>query len=94
MLHSLCMYCRMRSAHMSEKTYNVKEASEMLGISRVTAYDWMESGKLRYVLEGKAIKRRRIPESAIHELLMEAEQKAERGESSFDATPAPLPIAA
>ncbi len=49
-----------------EKLYTVNEAAARLNVHRATIYEWMRTGKLRFVIVGQ---RRRIPQSAIDEFI-------------------------
>ena len=62
-----------------EELLTIKEAAERLKVHRVTLYEWMRSGQLRYVLVGQ---RRRIPESAIAEFIRTAEPQQEAKQPS------------
>lgn len=37
-----------------ENLLTVQEAAEMVGVSKVTIYDWMKSGELGYIQKGSA----------------------------------------
>lgn len=43
-----------------EKLYTINEVRDLLGVTRTTLYEWMNSGQLKYVVVGS---RRRIPQS-------------------------------
>lgn len=49
-----------------EKMYTVKEVSEMLGVAKLTVYNWVNTEKVRSLKIGNTI---RIPESAITEMM-------------------------
>lgn len=51
---------------MPEEIYTIPQVCEMFGVSRSTMVRWMNSGKIRSFKIGQ---RRRIPESAIQELI-------------------------
>lgn len=54
--------------------YSVKEAMDLLDVSRDTIYRWMNSGELDFVVVGS---RRRIPQRAIDEFIA-ARTRAEK----------------
>ncbi|WP_373278779.1 helix-turn-helix domain-containing protein [Gordonia amarae] len=57
---------RKEKQQMPEKLYTVPQVCEMFGVSRSTMVRWMSTGKIRSFKIGQ---RRRIPESAIQEVI-------------------------
>jgi excisionase family DNA binding protein len=87
----------------TEKLYSATEAARLLGVSRQAVYDWMEQGKLRYEETGVTVKRKRVLESSIREVLEAAgytlEQRIEsiseeETEGHTVNNSSPLPMAA
>lgn len=57
-----------RGADPLEGNISVKEAAEILGLSRATVYNAMGAGHLQYVGYGRA---RRIPKAALRDFVMQ-----------------------
>lgn len=52
---------------MIDKMYTLKEAQEILGVSKPTLYNWQKSGKITFVKLGDHLTR--IPESELKRLI-------------------------
>ena len=60
---------------MIEKYYTIKEASAILGVSKVTMHSWENQGKIKFTrLSSKVV---RIAESELKRVLNTAERKNE-----------------
>lgn len=51
---------------LEEEYFTVNEVASRFKVTRKAVYDWMKSGRLRYILVGDS---RRIPKSAIDEFV-------------------------
>ena len=54
---------------MNERFYSINEITEMFGVTRTAVYDWMNAGKLDFVVVGA---RRRILQSHLDAFIQEA----------------------
>ena len=59
-------------------TFTVQEAAQMLGLSRNSTYQGIETGEIPYVKVGKRIL---IPRHALQKMLAEACKKTEGGQN-------------
>jgi excisionase family DNA binding protein len=72
MLYNPVHYERLRTV-VESKYYTVDEIAELLHVSRVTVYSFINSGELRSIKFGKS---RRVPESALSEFVTASEERA------------------
>jgi excisionase family DNA binding protein len=56
---------------LKEKTWSVREVARILEVSAQTVYNWIDEGKLQHKEEGVAVKRIKIPDSALRRFLNE-----------------------
>jgi excisionase family DNA binding protein len=56
--------------------YTINEIADMFGVTRTAVYDWMNSGKLEFVVIGA---RRRITQTALDAFILSGTQ-AKKGE--------------
>ncbi len=70
---------------MVEQLYTIEEVSKLLKVSRKTLYEWMNAGRLPFVLVGD---RRRITQSAVSSFIREGTPTSDdtEGESSEGIT--------
>jgi excisionase family DNA binding protein len=58
---------------MEKAFYTINEAAELLGVTRKTIYQWMDSGRLAFVVVGE---RRRITQDAMQAFIQASTQRA------------------
>lgn len=56
-----------------EKMYSIKEAQELLGVTKTTLNNWAKKGKIKFVKLGERLVR--IPESELKKFIEEGEEK-------------------
>lgn len=56
-----------------EKMYSIKEAQELLGVTKTTLNSWAKKGKIKFVKLGERLVR--IPESELKKFIEEGEEK-------------------
>jgi excisionase family DNA binding protein len=61
---------------MVEQLYTIEEVANLLKVSRKTLYEWMNAGKLSFVLVGD---RRRITQSAVNSFIREGTPAGDGG---------------
>ena len=61
---------------MNERYYTINELTAMFGVTRTAVYDWMNAGKLDFVVVGA---RRRILQSHLDAFIQEATRAAKQG---------------
>ena len=76
---------------MNERFYSINEITEMFGVTRTAVYDWMNAGKLDFVVVGA---RRRVLQSHLDAFIQEATRAAKEGIAEKNATPGLAPTMA
>ena len=76
---------------VNERFYSINEITEMFGVTRTAVYDWMNAGKLDFVVVGA---RRRILQSHLDAYIQEATRAAKEGIAEKNATPGLAPTMA
>ena len=76
---------------MNERFYSINEITEMFGVTRAAVYDWMNAGKLDFVVVGA---RRRVLQSQLDAFIQEATRAAKAGIAEKNAPPGLAPTLA
>lgn len=71
-----------------ERYYSINEIAEMFSVTRTAVYDWMNAGKLDFVVAGA---RRRIPQSALDAFLQTGTRAAKLEITEKNETPGLVP---
>lgn len=69
---------------MTERYYSINQIAEMFGVTRTAVYDWMNSGKLDFIVVGA---RRRISQSAVDAFLAKGTHDAKQGIAEKNEAP-------
>lgn len=68
---------------MDEKYYTINQIAEKFGVTRTAVYDWMNTGRLNYVIVGQ---RRRISQAQLDAFILLG-TKGNEGFSEKNAAP-------
>ncbi len=69
---------------MTERFYSINEIASMFGVTRKAVYDWMEAGRLDYVVVGA---RRRITQTQLDAFIQKGTQAAKAEIAEKNQTP-------
>ena len=69
---------------MNERFYSINDITEMFGVTRTAVYDWMNAGKLDFIVVGA---RRRVLQSHLDAFIQEATRRITASTTSW---PRPL----